>query len=173
MVRPLRSEFPGALYHVTARGDRREPIYEDDEDWKVFLSTLADVVAQMNGLCHGYGLMTNHDHLLIETPDSNLPKSMRQLNGVFTQASNRRPRRGGHLFQGRFKGILVDKDAYLLELTRYVVLNPVRANRVVRPGDWPWSSYRAMVGVEDSPSWLETDALLAQFSHQVVEARER
>jgi len=130
----------------------------------------------MNWLCHGYCLMTNHYHLyhlLIETPDGNLSKGMRQLNGVFTQVSNRRHRRCGHLFQGRFKGILVDKDAYLLELTRYVVLNPVRAGMVLEPADWPWSSYRAMVGMVDQLAWLETDALLAQFGDQVVEARER
>lgn len=173
MARPLRIEFQGALYHVTARGDRREPIYEDGEDREVFLSTLAAVIRDMNWLCHGYCLMTNHYHLLIETPDGNLSKGMRQLNGVFTQASNRRHRRCGHLFQGRFKGILVDKDAYLLELTRYVVLNPVRARMVHQPADWPWSSYRAMVGRADSPSWLETDALLAQFSDQITEARAR
>ncbi|QXP83902.1 addiction module toxin RelE [Methylococcus sp. Mc7] len=117
--------------------------------------------------------MTNHYQVLIETPDGNLSKGMRQLNGVFTQGSNRRHRRCGHLFQGRFKGILVDKDAYLLELTRHVVLNPARARMVLEPGDWPWSSYRAMVGRADSPSWLETDALLAQFSDRVAEARKR
>ena len=127
MARPLRIEFPSALYHVTSRGDRREPIFEDDEDRRKFLRVLAETVDRFNWICHAYCLMTNHYHLVVETPEANLSKGMRQLNGVYTQASNRRHRRTGHLFQGRFKAILVDKDSYLLELTRYVVLNPVRA----------------------------------------------
>ena len=110
--------------------------------------------------------MTNHYHLVVETPDANLSKGMRQLNGVFTQWSNRRHRRSGHLFQGRFKAVLVDADSYLLELTRYVVLNPVRAHMVKSAGDWPWSSYRATIGEADAPTWLETDGLLAQFGHR-------
>ena len=153
MARPLRIEFAGALYHVTSRGDRREPIYEDDHDRGVFLEVLAEVVARFNWLCHAYCLMTNHYHLIVETVEGNLSKGMRQLNGVYTQASNRRHGRVGHLFQGRFKGILVDKDAYLLELTRYVVLNPVRAGIVPYAEDWPWSSNRAMVGAVPAPDW--------------------
>ena len=163
MSRPLRIEYEGALYHVSSRGDRREPIYEDDADRERFLSTLDDVIEQRNWLCHAYCLMTNHYHLLIETPDANLSKGMRQLNGVFTQASNRRHGHGGHLFQGRYKAILIDKDAYLLELARYIVLNPVRAGMVVRPGDWAWSSYRAMAGIDLRPAWLETDGVLSLF----------
>ena len=166
MARPIRLEFAGALYHVTARGDRREAIYEDDADREQFLSLLGDVVALFNWRCHAYCLMTNHYHLVVETPDANLSKGMRQLNGVFTQWSNRRHRRSGHLFQGRFKAVLVDADSYLLELTRYVVLNPVRAHMVKSAGDWPWSSYRATIGEADAPAWLETDGLLAQFGHR-------
>lgn len=173
MARPLRIEFAGALYHVTSRGDRREAIYEDDEDRDRFLGTLAEVVERFNWLCHAYCLMNNHYHMVVETPDANLSKGMRQLNGVFTQATNRRHARSGHLFQGRFKGILVDKDDYLLELTRYVVLNPVRARMVEQPGDWPWSSYRAMVGDAAVPKWLATDGLLAQFGSRRSEARRR
>ena len=111
MARPLRLEFFGALYHVTARGDRREPIYEDDEDRQAFLDVLADVADRFNWLVHAYCEMTNHYHLLIETPDGNLSKGMRQLNGVYTQYSNRRHGRVGHLFQGRYKAILVQKEA--------------------------------------------------------------
>ena len=160
MARPIRLEFAGALYHVTSRGDRREAIYEDDADRERFLAVLADVVRDFNWVCHAYCLMSNHYHLLIETPDANLSKGMRQLNGVYTQASNRRHGREGHLFQGRFKAILVDADSYLLEVARYVVLNPVRARMVRDPAKWPWSSYRAMIGAVEAPDWLATDGLL-------------
>ncbi|MCI0653361.1 MAG: transposase [Methylococcaceae bacterium] len=173
MARPLRIEFSGALYHITARGDRREPIYEDDEDRESFLHVLADGVERFHWICHAYCLMTNHYHLVVETPDANLSKGMRQLNGVFTQASNRRHHRSGHLFQGRFKAILVDRDAYLLELTRYVVLNPVRAALVKVPGEWPWSSYRAMLGEVTAPPWLAVDGLLRLFGRRRGEARQR
>ena len=170
MARTIRIEFGGALYHVTARGDRRETIFEDDADRERFLELLGEVVSLFNWQCHAYCLMGNHYHLIIGTPDGNLSKGMRQLNGVFTQWSNRRHRRTGHLFQGRFKAILVDADAYLLELTRYVVLNPVRAGMVGDPGDWPWSSYGPTVGIADAPEWLETDGLLAQFGSRRARA---
>ena len=173
MARPLRIEFPNALYHVTARGDRREPIVEDDTDRLAFVNVLAEVVGRFHWRCHAYCLMTNHYHLVVETPDANLSKGMRQLNGMYTQATNRRHQRTGHLFQGRFKGILVDKDNYLLELTRYVVLNPVRAGMVKHPRHYAWSSYRAMVGQAPVPAWLETDGLLAQFARRRAQARRR
>ena len=166
MSRPIRIEFPNALYHVTSRGDRRENIFEDDEDREAFLQTLSQVVDQFNWLCYAWCLMDNHYHLLIQTPDGNLSKGMRQLNGVYTQTNNRRHRRVGHLFQGRFKAILVDSDAYLLELARYVVLNPVRAGMVRRPEDWGWSSYRASMGLAPAGKFLAVDALLAQFGKQ-------
>ncbi|MCP4289451.1 MAG: transposase [Gammaproteobacteria bacterium] len=170
MTRPVRIEFEGALYHVTSRGDRREAIYEDDLDRIRFLQILEEVAHTANWVCHAYCLMTNHYHMVIETPDGNLSKGMRQLNGVYTQESNRRHDRVGHLFQGRYKAVLVDGDSYLLELTRYVVLNPVRAGMVERPGDWPWSSYLAMLGEKSPPDWLATDGLLAQFSSKRKEA---
>lgn len=170
MARPIRLEFGGALYHVTARGDRREAIYEDDADRQQFLSLLGGVIADFNWRCHAYCLMGNHYHLVVETPDGNLSKGMRQLNGVFTQVSNRRHGRAGHLFQGRYKAVLVDADSYLLELTRYVVLNPVRAGMVAAPDDWPWSSYGATVGADDPPAWLQAEALLAQFGKRRGEA---
>ena len=163
MARPLRIEFAGALYHVTSRGDRREAIYEDDQDREAFLGVLAEVVERFNWICHAYCLMTNHYHAVIETAEENLSKGMRHLNGVYTQASNRRHQRVGHLFQGRYKAILVDRDAYLQELSRYVVLNPVRAGLVDSPGEWPWSSYRAMVGEGPVPKWLAVDGLLRDF----------
>jgi REP element-mobilizing transposase RayT len=173
MSRPIRIEFPDALYHVTTRGDRRENIFDDDQDRQIFLSTLEQVVTQFNWICYAWCLMDNHYHLLIQTPDGNLSKGMRQLNGVYTQASNRRHQRAGHLFQGRFKAILVDRDAYLLELTRYVVLNPVRAGMVKQPTDWSWSSYRASVGLEPAAPWLAVDRLQSQFAKRRSLARQR
>jgi len=164
MARPLRIEYEGALYHLTSRGDRREAIFEDDQDRRRFLRILGNVIGQMGWKCHCYCLMDNHYHLVIQTPEANLSKGMRQLNGVFTQDSNRRHDRCGHLFQGRFKSIIVDSDAYLLELSRYVVLNPVRAAKVADPADWHWSSYQATVGRDRSPAWLETRELLSYFS---------
>lgn len=173
MSRPIRIEFPDALYHVTARGDRREAIFEDDQDRSTFLVTLEQVIDQFNWTCYAWCLMDNHYHLLIQTPDGNLSKGMRQLNGVYTQASNRRHARVGHLFQGRFKAILVDKDAYLLELARYIVLNPVRAGMVKTPNDWAWSSYRASMGLEPAPPWLAEDGLLAMFAKRRSLAQQR
>ncbi len=173
MARPLRIEFAGALYHVTARGDRREPIYEDEEDRERFLGILGEVVARWRWRCYGYCLMDNHYHVVVETPEGNLSKGMRQLNGVYTQAYNRRHRQVGHLFQGRYKGILVDAEAYLLELARYVVLNPVRAGVVSEPGEWVWSSFNATVGQAGAPGWLAVDALLGHFAEKRSVARRR
>jgi REP element-mobilizing transposase RayT len=147
MARPLRIEYSGAVYHITSRGNAREKIYIDDQDRENFLGVLGEVVRKYNWLCHAYCLMDNHYHLLVETPDANLSIGMRQLNGVYTQLYNRRHRRTGHIFQGRYKAILVDKDNYLLELSRYVVLNPVRARLAKLPEHWKWSSYGATAGV--------------------------
>ena len=173
MSRPIRIEFPGALYHVTARGDRREDIVDDAVDRNAFLDIFAEVVEQFNWLYYALCLMDNHYHLLIQTPDANLSKGMRQLNGVFTQTSNRRHHRVGHLFQGRFKAILVDSDAYLMELARYVVLNPVRAGMVKKPDKWMWSSYRASMGLVAAQPFLAVDGLLAQFAKRRTIAQAR
>jgi REP element-mobilizing transposase RayT len=166
MARPLRLELPGGLYHVTSRGDRREAIYVDDQDREEWLSLLGRVCYRFNWRCHAYCLMDNHYHIVIETAEANLSKGMRQLNGVYTQYYNRRHGRVGHVFQGRFKGILVEQDAYLLELARYVVLNPIRANMVKSIKDWKWSSYHLMSGQSLAPPWLETNWILGQFSKQ-------
>jgi len=163
MARPLRIEYPGAFYHVTCRGNAREKVFFIDPDREMFLELLADVAERFTWRCHAYCQMTNHYHLLIETLKPTLSLGMRQLNGVYTQEFNRRHRRTGHVFQGRFKGILVERDAYLLELARYVVLNPVRAKMVRSARDWPWSSYRATAGFEAAPEFLTTDWLLDQF----------
>jgi len=170
MTRPLRLEFEGALYHITSRGDRREAIVESDADRSAFLSLPGDVCDTYNRVCHAWCLMGNHYHLMVETPEANLSSGMRQLNGVYTQDFNRRHRRSGHVFQGRYKSILVDKESYLLELTRYIVLNPVRAGMVNCPQDWPWSSFRAIVGLAESPAWLHNDWLLSAFGNRKADA---
>jgi putative transposase len=164
MARPLRIELAGGLYHVTSRGDRREEIYHCDTDRRAWLELFAHVCKRFNWTCHGWCQMTNHYHVIVETAESNLSQGMRQLNGVYTQIINRTYSRVGHVFQGRYKGILVEKDSYLLELTRYVVLNPVRAGLVTDAQQWAWSSYAAMIGKEPPPPWLQTDWILGQFS---------
>lgn len=173
MARPLRVEYPGALYHVTSRGDGREDIYADEADRLEFLAVLAAVVNRFGWRLFAYCLMDNHYHLLVETPRANLSSGMRQLNGIYTQRFNRRHGRVGHVFQGRFKAILVDKDAYLLELSRYVVLNPVRAGVVKDPGRYRWSSYRASAGLEAAPAWLDAGALLGLFARNPAAAHRR
>ena len=172
MARPLRLEFPGALYHVTARGNRQESIYQDDKDRRKFLVLLGDVCDRNNWCIHAYCLMTNHYHLVIETPEANLSKGMRRLNGIYTQRHNYRHNRVGHVFQGRYKSILVQKQSYLLELARYVVLNPVRANMVMNAGQWPWSSYRPTSGKASCPEWLKTDWLLSQLNRNRTKAHQ-
>jgi REP element-mobilizing transposase RayT len=173
MARPLRIEFSGALYHVTSRGDGREDIYLNDEDREVWLEVLGEVCGRYNWVCHAYCLMSNHYHILIETPESNLSLGMRQLNGGYTQRFNKRHNRVGHVFQGRFKGILVDKESYLLELARYIVLNPVRAKMVYKAQQWCWSSYRATAGMEPVRPWLNVDWLLSGFANRRKTACER
>ncbi len=173
MARPLRLEFPNAIYHVTARGNARNDIFLDDEDRDLFLACLGDVVTRFGWLCHAYCLMDNHYHLLIETPEGNLSLGMRQLNGVYTQRFNRRHGRVGHVFQGRFKAIVVDRDSYLLELCRYVVLNPIRAGKRTKIENYAWSSYPATMGLAACPAWLETDWVLGQFAKTRTVARRR
>lgn len=166
MARPLRLEFPGALYHITSRGDRREDIYDDEDDRLLFYDVLNEVYERYNWRIHAFCLMSNHYHLIVETPDANLSIGMRHLNGVYTQRFNAKQHRVGHVFQGRYKAILVQKESYLLELSRYIVLNPVRARMVRSAKDWPWSSYRATVGQDEIPKWLYTDWLLSDYSKQ-------
>jgi len=127
MSRPLRIEFDGAFYHITSRGNARKQIFADDDDRKIFLDILDKVNDKYNFLCHAYCLMDNHYHLLVETPDGNLSNGMRQLNGVYIQRYNRRNKKDGHVFQGRYKAILIQKETHFLEVCRYIVLNPVRA----------------------------------------------
>ena len=157
MARPLRIEYPGAVYHITNRGNDKKSAFKDDQDRETFLKILAHVNKRYHWLCHAYCLMDNHYHLMIETPDGNLALGMRQLNGVYTQARNKRYNKTGHLFQGRYKAVLIQKDTHLLEVCRYVVLNPVRARMVEKPEDWRWSSCRATVGREAAHPCLTRD----------------
>jgi len=171
MARPLRIEYPGAVYHITSRGNAGNDIFLCDEDRIFFLDLFAEVVKRYNWICHSYCLMGNHYHLLIETADGNLSLGMRHLNGVYTQKHNWRHGKTGHVFQGRYKAIIVDKDSYLLELCRYVVLNPVRAGMVIKQGEWKWSSYRATAGFRSAPWFLSTDFILSLFSENRAEAQ--
>ena len=173
MARPLRIEFSGALYHVTARGNAQEDIYTDDTDRQQFLSLLHHTVERYDWYCHAYCLMDNHYHLLIETNTPTLSKGMKFLNGTYTQYFNRQHQRVGHVFQGRYKAILVQKDSHLLELARYIALNPVRAHMVRSVKDWRWSSYRATAGYDESDACLTTDWVLAGFAKTKNVAQQR
>ncbi|MBE0636155.1 transposase [Candidatus Bipolaricaulota bacterium] len=170
MARPLRLEFDGAIYHITSRGNALDAIFFSDRDRDKFLEILEKIVERFGWICHAYCLMTNHYHLLIETPDANLSQGMRQLNGIYTQWINREYGRTGHVFQGRFKSILIQKESHLLEVARYVVLNPVRAGMVRNPRDWRWSSYCATAGQAEVPEILSVAWLLCQFDSDIPRA---
>jgi len=166
MTRPLRLEYPGALYHVTARGDRRGAIYLDDSDRLGWLDMLGLVCGRCNFTVYAYCQMNNHYHLLLETVEANLCRGMQQLNGAYSQYFNQRHGLVGHIFQGRYQSILVQKESYLLELARYIVLNPLRAGMVSSVDTWPWSSHPLLLGVQTAPDWFDADWLLCQFGPQ-------
>ena len=149
------------------------PIFEDDGDRTGFLQIAEEAIERFHWRCYAFCLMDNHYHLLLETIDGNLSAGMRHINGVYTQHFNRTHHRVGHLFQGRFKSILVDRDAYLLELCRYIVLNPVRAGMIEWPEDYTWSSCRATAGLSPEPPFLHSDWILAQLAGERGEARRR
>jgi len=161
MARPLRLEVPGGLYHVTSRGNRREHIYLSDDDRRLFLALVGHVCERFSWGVHAWCLMNSHYHLLLETRLPNLSRGMRHLNGVYTQRFNRRHGRTGHVFEGRYKAQLVQKDRYLLPVARQMVLVPVRSGAVRGPADWPWTSYRFTLGSETAPAWVRRDELLA------------
>lgn len=166
MTRPLRIEFAGAFYHVTSRGDRKAAIFRDDRDRATWISTLELVCNRYNFAVHGFCQMTNHYHLIVETVEGNLAQGMRQLNGLYSQYFNRRHNVVGHLFQGRYKAILVQRESYLLELTRYVVLNPLRGGIVKSLDSWPWSSHPYVAGAAPVPAWLNASSILEQFGSE-------
>jgi REP element-mobilizing transposase RayT len=173
MGRPLRVEYAGALYHITSRGNERKKIFVDDGDRKKFLEILEDYHDRYGILIHGYVLMDNHYHLILETPKGNLLKVMHGLNGRYTGYFNRKYGRAGHLFQGRYRGIIIDKDSYLIPLSRYVHLNPVRARVVERPEHYRWSSYRGYIGREKECGWIEYSWVLPQFGRYRNGARRK
>jgi putative transposase len=163
MARPLRIEFEGALYHVTSRGNERREIFRSDDDRNDFLCMLGQAAVRFGWSVTAYVLMTNHFHLVIQTPQPNLSRGMHWLNGKYVGRFNRRHKRCGHLFQGRYHAFLIDKESYATEVLRYVVLNPVRAGMVTRPEDYRWSSYRATAGLESGPSWLDLPTVYTAF----------
>jgi putative transposase len=168
VARPIRIEFPGAVYHVMARGNERRAIFFDDPDRQRFLDTLAEMVEQFGVRLHAYCLMPNHYHLLLETPRANLSQALGWLQVTYTVRFNRRHRRSGHLFQGRYKAQLIEADAYAQGLVVYVHLNPVRPPRKTqalapeRAGElkrYRWSSHRVYAGLAPRPPWLRGDWL--------------
>jgi putative transposase len=173
MARPLRIQFPGAFYHITSRGNERKDIFKNNTDRKKFLSYLESAVLRYLAVIHVYCLMTNHYHLLLETPSGNLSQIMQHVNGAYTTYCNTKRKRAGHLFQGRYKAILVDADTYAKELSRYIHLNPVRAGIVKMPVEYQWSSYRSYTGGVIAPQWLYRDFILGYFGGVTTESQVR
>jgi len=163
MGRPLRITFPGAHYHVTARGNEQKDIYKNRRDREKFLDYLESSVTRYGAVIHAYCLMTNHYHLLLETPEGNLPEIMRHINGAYTNYYNTKRKRAGHLFQGRYKAILIEADSYMMELSRYIHLNPVRVGMVTKPEDYQWSSYQDYIGARPAVFWLCTNTVTGRI----------
>jgi len=174
MVRELRAHAEGSFYHIRSRGNAKQIIYADDGDRILFFSFLKDVIHRYEWLCHGYCLMDNHYHLIIETPQDNLIEGIRDLTQRFTQSMNFKHSRTGHLFQGRYWSKLIEDDAYFLTLSRYIVLNPVAVGLVEQPSDWPWSNCNDTCGKggKSSRSFLTTSLVLSFFSGGKSDPRE-
>ena len=168
MPRPKRIEYENALYHVMNRGRDRHTIFHDESYYAAFLETLSEVYQRFNCIIHAYCLMGNHYHILLETPDANLSRIMRHINGVYTQRYNRLKKTEGPLFRGRFKAILVDQDAYLLQLSRYIHRNPIDMKRpmVSDLSEYPWSSYPAYINKAKTPEWLFTEQTYRMLGHK-------
>ena len=173
MARPLRIEYPGALYHVMSRGIERRVIVRDDHDRERRLDWLRRTVETYGWRLHAFALMPNHDHLFVETPDANLSTGMQFFNGSYVSYFNFRHKRAGHLFQGRFKAQLIEREGHYLEISRYIHLNPVRAKLVDRPQAYPWSSFPGYVRRTRAANWITYDHVLAEFGSEDASARRR
>jgi len=170
MARPLRIAYPGAYYHVTSRGNEQKDVFKSRRDREKFLEYLASATERYGAAIHAYCLMSNHYHLLLETPEGNLSQIMRHINGAYTTYFNIKRKRAGHLFQGRFKAILVEADEYALGLSRYIHLNPVRVGMAEKPGEYFWSSFKSYIGQGNVTDWLKTDFILGYFGKNKLEA---
>ena len=173
MARPLRIVYPGAFYHVTSRGNEQKDVFKSRRDREKFLEYLASSTQRYGAVIHAYCLMSNHYHLLLETPAGNLSQIMQHINSAYTTYFNVKRKRAGHLFQGRYKAILVEADEYATELSRYIHLNPVRAGMAARPEDWPWSSYRGYIGQGKAPEWFKREFILGYFGKKAADAVKR
>jgi len=173
MARPLRIEFDGAYYHVTSRGDERKEIFRTVADRQRFMEYLSSATTRYGAVIHCYCMMGNHYHLLLQTPHGNLSQIMRHINGAYTTYYNVKRHHAGHLFQGRYKAIVVEADQYALELSRYVHLNPVRSGMVASPEDYRWSSYSSYAGIEQPPPWLDPNFVLEMFGTDSLVRQQR
>lgn len=173
MTRPLRIEYPCAFYHVTSRGNEQKEIFKSDKDKEKFISYLESANIRYDAAIHAYCLMSNHYHLLIETPSGNLSQIMRHINGAYTTYFNIKRKRAGHLLQGRYKAILVDADEYAQELSRYIHLNPVRAGITEKPEEYAWSSYKYYVAKGKKPEWLRIEFILRYFGEKEAAAQRK
>ena len=173
MSRPLRIEWEGGFYHITARGNEKRPIFRIERDFLRFVGRFERIYERYGVVIHAYVLMTNHYHLLLETPRENLSTALHDLNTAYTNYFNRRHDRVGHLFQGRYRSIVVEKDSYLLELSRYIHLNPVRAGMVKRPEAYRWSSYPCYLSSGFCPEWLRREEILGQMDKSPVKGRRK
>lgn len=171
MPRPLRIQFPGAVYHVMNRGNGRQAIFEDAADARRFMALLEEIAAPLGWRFHAYCLMTNHYHFVLHTPQPNLSAGMQALAARYTQDFNRRHGRDGQIFRGRFRAILVEGESYLVPLVRYVVLNPVLAGLAEDPAAWRWSSYRATAGAAPAPPLLDLDWMIGPYGATLPEAQ--
>jgi putative transposase len=170
--RPPRVLVPNGIYHVTARGNRRQRIFVDSDDHVRFLRLFVAIADRRRWRCHGYCLMPNHYHLLIETPNADISRGMQHLNGAYANAFNEEHGLDGHLFQGRFHAVLVESTWHLLELTRYLAVNPVAAGLCAHPADWPWGSYAGLIGAAPLSSFVAVDELLRCFASDATRARQ-
>lgn len=171
MARPLRITFPGAFYHITSRGNEKKAVFKSRRDREKFLEYLGSSFKRYNAIIHAYCLLDNHYHLLLETPSGNLSRIMAHINGAYTTYFNTKRDRAGHLFQGRYRGILVEADEYAKELSRYIHLNPVRAGIVEIPQEHEWSSYPYYIGKKKAPEWLTMDFILGYFGRKVSDSQ--